>query len=303
MNLQHKWIAVILFALAPACASERVPPKSLLDARADFIRTRDGLASQLDPTDVHEADLALQRAETALRDDPDDPTTVDLAIVADRRALIAEAQAATIQAQQEAAAGQAAARGVIAQRSYRAQRASSARRSGPGPDPRCSSQQQQANGRGAQQKLQDMEAKLKDARDTIAKIASVKDDNRGMVITLPGEVLFKTGKFDLKPAAMAKLDQIAEALKGKEQPIVGLRLHRQRRRARHQHVPFAEPCHGRARLPRQQGAPAGSRHGRGQGPDRSGRRQHLDRGPRPEPPRRAGRPAPALASIDRHSPP
>jgi outer membrane protein OmpA-like peptidoglycan-associated protein len=64
-----------------------------------------------------------------------------------------------------------------------------------------------------------MEAKLKDARATIAKIASVKDDDRGMVITLPGEVLFKTGKHDLKPGAMAKLDQIAEALKAKEQPI------------------------------------------------------------------------------------
>ena len=41
-----------------------------------------------------------------------------------------------------------------------------------------------------------------------------------MVITLRGEVLFKTGKWDLKAGAMAKLDQIAEALRGKEQPIV-----------------------------------------------------------------------------------
>ncbi len=65
-----------------------------------------------------------------------------------------------------------------------------------------------------------MEAKLKDARETIAKIASVKDDDRGMVITLQGEVLFKTGKWDLKPGAMAKLDEIADALRGKEQPMV-----------------------------------------------------------------------------------
>ena len=48
----------------------------------------------------------------------------------------------------------------------------------------------------------------------------MKDDDRGMVVTLQSEVLFKTGKYELKPAAMAKLDQIAEALKGKEQPIV-----------------------------------------------------------------------------------
>jgi len=69
-------------------------------------------------------------------------------------------------------------------------------------------------------KLADLEAKLKDARDTIAKIAAVKDDDRGMVITLQGEVLFPTGKWELKAGAMAKLDQIADALRGKEQPMV-----------------------------------------------------------------------------------
>jgi outer membrane protein OmpA-like peptidoglycan-associated protein len=40
-----------------------------------------------------------------------------------------------------------------------------------------------------------------------------------MVITLQGELLFKTGQWDLKPAAMAKLDEIAQALKGDEQTI------------------------------------------------------------------------------------
>jgi outer membrane protein OmpA-like peptidoglycan-associated protein len=81
-------------------------------------------------------------------------------------------------------------------------------------------QQQQASSAAQAAQLADMQTKLKDARDTIAKIASVKDDDRGMVITLQGEVLFQTGKYNLKGGAMAKLDQIAEALKGKEQPIV-----------------------------------------------------------------------------------
>jgi len=81
-------------------------------------------------------------------------------------------------------------------------------------------QAEQAEAAANRAKLADLETKLKDARDTITKIASVKDDDRGMVITLQGEVLFKTGKWDLKAGAMAKLDQIAEALRGKEQPIV-----------------------------------------------------------------------------------
>jgi outer membrane protein OmpA-like peptidoglycan-associated protein len=218
MNLQHKWIAIILVALAPACASERVPPKALLDARADFIRTREGLASQLDPTDVHEADIALQRAEDAWRKNPDDASSTDLAIVADRRALLAPAEAEAISARQEAAAAQAQleANRAAQLRSAESQLGTTQQALG---QTEMQLQNQQANAAAQQQKLQDMEAKLKDARDTIAKIASVKDDNRGMVITLSGEVLFPTGKFDLKPAAMAKLDQIAQALKGKEQPV------------------------------------------------------------------------------------
>ncbi len=218
MNLQHKWIAIILVALAPACASERVPTKALLDARADFIRSRDGLASQLDPTDVHEADLALQRAEDAWRKDPDNPSSTDLAIVADRRALIAQAEAEAIQAKQEAAAAQAQleANRAAQLRSAESQLGTTQQVLG---QTEMQLQNQQASAAAQQRKLQDMEAKLKDARDTISKIASVKDDNRGMVITLPGEVLFRTGKFDLKPAAMAKLDEIAQALKGKEQPV------------------------------------------------------------------------------------
>jgi outer membrane protein OmpA-like peptidoglycan-associated protein len=194
------------------CAGERVPPKALLDARADYTRTHDGLAMQLDPTDVHEADLALQRAEQAWRDAPDDPSTVDLAVIADRKSLIAQAEAAAIKARQDDARSRAA-----RLQTTESQLNKTAQALG---QTQMQLQQEEANAAVQQQKLSDLEAKLKDARDTIAKIASVKDDERGMVITLQGEVLFKTGKFDLKPAAMAKLDQIADALKGKEQPIV-----------------------------------------------------------------------------------
>ncbi|HEY6464325.1 MAG TPA: OmpA family protein, partial [Polyangiaceae bacterium] len=80
-------------------------------------------------------------------------------------------------------------------------------------------EQEQATADAQRVKMQELATNLKDARDSIAKIASVKDDDRGMVITLQGEVLFRTGKYDLKPGAMAKLDEIADALKGKEQPI------------------------------------------------------------------------------------
>jgi len=214
MNRNHA-VSILLpvtLACTSACAGQRVPPKELVDARADFMRARDGIASQLDPTDVHEADIALQRAEQAWLASPDDPSTVDIAIAADRKALIAQAEAHAIEAQQDAKAATAQLQAM------RASQLQSARSQ--------LDQSQQALGatqmqlQQQQETVQQLETKLKDARATIAKIASVKDDERGMVITLSGEVLFKTGKYDLKPGAMAKLDQIAEALKGKEQPIV-----------------------------------------------------------------------------------
>ena len=203
--------ALLLLLLAVGCAAQ-IELAALTEAREEFGRAKTGIAMQLDPTDVHEADVALQKAETAFRDEPNEATTNDLAIIADRRALIAEAQAASIQAQQDAltakqqgvaltAAQLQTARGQLGQTQMQLQ-------------------QQQAASAAQAQLLQDLQGKLKDARDTIAKIAAVKDDDRGMVITLQGEVLFKTGKWDLKAGAMAKLDEIAGALKGKEQPIV-----------------------------------------------------------------------------------
>jgi outer membrane protein OmpA-like peptidoglycan-associated protein len=204
-----------------ACGGERIPPKALVDAREEFQRAKTGIAIQLDPTDVHEADLALQRANHAWDDEPDDPNTIDLAIVAQRKAQIAEAEARTLKAQHDAEATKRAleelmsaqlqsARGQLNQTKQQLNQTQSALEA----EQRAAAEQKKL--------LDDLERKLKDARDTIAKIAAVKDDERGMVITLQGEVLFSTGKWDLKAGAMAKLDQIAEALRGKEQPMVVL---------------------------------------------------------------------------------
>ena len=209
----------LLLLAGAGCASQQMPPPALTEAREEFLRAKNGIAMQLDPTDVHEADVALQRAESAFRDEPDEATTTDLALIADRRALIAETQAASIHAQQEAQAAKQQGNALTAAQLQDARGQLGQTRQVLGLTQMQLQQQQVASAAQAQQMV-DLQAKLKDARDTIAKIASVKDDDRGMVITLQGEVLFKTAKWDLKAGAMAKLDQIANALKGKEQPIV-----------------------------------------------------------------------------------
>lgn len=190
-----------------ACSSERMPPKTLVDAQNELARAKGGIAMQLDPTDVHEAELALQKAEHAWSEDPDEPNTTDLAIIAQRKAQIAQAEAAAMKGQQDAANAKKEQEALMASQLVATRGAL---------DKTKQTLERQSAEKAA------LEMKLREAHDTIAKIAAVKDDDRGMVITLQGEVLFKTGKWDLKAAAMAKLDQIAEALRGKEQPMVVL---------------------------------------------------------------------------------
>ncbi len=228
MNSRHLIIGVVPFALVGslACGGTRPPPQTLLDARRELANAKGGIAAQLDPTDVHEAELALQKAESAWSNQPDDPNTNDVIVIAQRKAQIAQAEAASLKAQQDTEVAKRdlqdalssqlkSARGQLDQTKRNLDQTNQTLN-----QTQTALQQQQAAAAAQAQKLAELEAKLKDARDTIAKIAAVKDDDRGMVITLSGEVLFKTGKWDLKAGAMAKLDQIAEALRGKEQPIV-----------------------------------------------------------------------------------
>jgi outer membrane protein OmpA-like peptidoglycan-associated protein len=227
MVMKRSRVAVVLGPLAligfgagvGACGGERLPPKALVDARSEYQTAKGGVAIQLDPTDVHEADLALQRAEQAWNDEPDDPNTIDLAVIAMRKAQIAEAQAAALKSSQDAEAAKRELMNVTATQLQAARGQLDQTKQALNKTQEQLQSEQQLSAAQKQQ-LADMEAKLKDARDTIAKIAAVKDDDRGMVITLQGEVLFKTGKWELKAGAMAKLDQIADALRGKEQPIV-----------------------------------------------------------------------------------
>jgi outer membrane protein OmpA-like peptidoglycan-associated protein len=217
---RQRAITIVLVSVAlAACGGERIPPKQLVDARSEFQHAKTGLAMQLDPTDVHVADLALQQAEQAWNNEPDDPNTLDLAVIAQRKAQIADAEAATIKAQQDSEQADQQLKATVSSQLNQTQQALNKTQQTLN---QTQGELQRKQQEAAEQKkqLQELEAKLKDARDTIAKIAAVKDDDRGMVITLQGEVLFQTGKWELKAGAMAKLDQIGEALRGKEQPMV-----------------------------------------------------------------------------------
>ncbi|MBN1830406.1 MAG: OmpA family protein [Deltaproteobacteria bacterium] len=66
----------------------------------------------------------------------------------------------------------------------------------------------------AKQDLMDSERRNAEARAELARIAAVREDERGLVVTLSGGVLFRSAESILMPAAQVKLDQVAKALLG-----------------------------------------------------------------------------------------
>jgi outer membrane protein OmpA-like peptidoglycan-associated protein len=63
----------------------------------------------------------------------------------------------------------------------------------------------------------DAEKKAAAAMASLAEIAKIKEEQRGMVITLDGSVLFTTGRSDLLPIAQQKLSQVAQVLQEQDE--------------------------------------------------------------------------------------
>jgi outer membrane protein OmpA-like peptidoglycan-associated protein len=73
-------------------------------------------------------------------------------------------------------------------------------------------QRQQAAILQGNQDLRDSEKRTADAVASLASLASLKEEERGLVLTLSGSVLFQSSKATLMAPAQVKLDQVATAL-------------------------------------------------------------------------------------------
>ncbi len=193
---------VAFAALAAACASE--PPTELKTAHSVFTRVSQGQASQLVPTDVHIAQEQLVAADRSFEQSGDSEATRDLAYSAQRKAELAEVKAQTA-AEEQAQAAAKAQLGALKDQQVKLTSAelSTARSqlATQGQALALSEQERAAAERRAQQAAADL-----------ARIASVKQEARGMVITLSGGVLFASAKWDLLPQAQAKLSDVANVL-------------------------------------------------------------------------------------------
>jgi outer membrane protein OmpA-like peptidoglycan-associated protein len=202
-------LIVICAGAAISCAA--TVPMELVDAREAYRRASFGTAGQAAPAELHVANQALAEAEQSFKKDPHSYRTLDLAYVAQRKAQIAEATASiAIQNKKEADAkndfettqGKVVAKTKQALNQTRTALAAS-ERSGEATAQQLSTEQ--IARAAAEQRAADSQAAL-------AKLAAVKDEPRGMVITLSGSVLFASNRAVLLPEARARLDQVAEVL-------------------------------------------------------------------------------------------
>ena len=203
-------LALGLQAALAGC-SAAMPPQELVDARRAYDHARTGQAKDLVPAEVLAAQQALDRAERAFESDPASPTTRDLAYLAQRRAEIAEARAVVAAANRD----EASARQDVTQlRTWEAQRAkallSETRAEAAAQRTVLQAQQEQLT--AEQRARREADRRAAAAMASLERIAAVKEEARGVVITLNGAVLFATGQATLLPIAEERLRQVAEAL-------------------------------------------------------------------------------------------
>lgn len=202
----------LLLAIAgtTGCASAIAPPE-LVSARTVYDRATKGPAATLNPTDLHTAKESLDAAEASFEKEGDTQVTRDLGYTAERRTETAESKARAMQATSEKEQ-------VIAQ--MHATTAAQAKMTAAElarANQQLASKDQALQAQGNQlqtevQRRQEAEKRAAQAAADLAKLASVKQETRGMVITLSGAVLFTSGKSELLPAAQVKLNDVAKAL-------------------------------------------------------------------------------------------
>lgn len=230
--------AIAAFSAIVAGCGAAPPPKELRDARETYARAKRGPAAELAPAELDTAKKALGRAELAYDDGPSDKEVRDLGYIADRKSLLAEAAAEMRQAEAEKLAAEAKFKEVSEQELARARDQIKAEKDRLEAERKAREAAEAARlaaekGRDAAEQARlaaekaraDAERQLQSALASLKDMAAIREEQRGMVITLNGAVVFVTGKSELLPIAREKLSQVAKALKDQGQPPLRVEGH------------------------------------------------------------------------------
>jgi outer membrane protein OmpA-like peptidoglycan-associated protein len=223
MNMKLLCPLTLLTAFGCATAG---PTPELIDARRAYDDARASDAATYSPDKLLTAKQALERAESAHADDAGSFKERSLAYVAQRKAQYASLYGTyekdrreQTEAEQAYRAKQDELRRSAQQQATEAQKSlaatwdnlSNARREIAAQQSQI--QKSQAELDAEKQARAKAEQSAAAAMASLNKIAQVKEEQRGVVITLDGQVLFVTGKAELLPIAKDRLNQVAKSLK------------------------------------------------------------------------------------------
>jgi len=195
--------------VAAACSS--ATPPNLVDARAAYERASHGPAARLTPAQLHVAQTSLADAERTYEAEGDSENTRDRAYVAQRKAELAETQASIVASNRNTQAAERRVAAANAKMQMAARVDLNATKNELAGEKSTVANQTVALA-SEKQRRQEAEQRAAEAMAALTKIASVKQEARGTVITLSGSVFFLSGKAELLPGAQTKLDQVAIAL-------------------------------------------------------------------------------------------
>jgi outer membrane protein OmpA-like peptidoglycan-associated protein len=222
MKLLSPCIVSISVLIATGCGAS-APTPELVDARRAYDQARSSEAATYSPDKLLSAKQALDRAEAANQNSAGLFEENSLAYIAKRRAELAtvygtyekerrdlEQAKVDYSKRQEQLRHAADAQTDAANRSLEKTTDSLVAARKEVATEKADSQVKLASEKDARAKAEQTAAA---ALASLAKIAQVKEEARGVVITLDGSVLFVTGKAELLPIARTKLDEVAKALK------------------------------------------------------------------------------------------
>lgn len=197
-------------ALAIACGvwliacGAAVAPQELHNARHAYTQATQGPAAQLAPAQLDTARQGLERANMAFGSGADESVVRDLAYIAEREVAIAVSAAALEQANRNIARYQKEQDDLRRQQQRETQS-----------ELERTKQELEAQKRAV---ASEREARLAAERsaaaalDRLEAIARVKQEARGLVITLTGAELFAASEHSLLPLAKEKLREVARVL-------------------------------------------------------------------------------------------
>jgi len=203
------WVAACAVA-ASACGAS-VAPEELITAREALARAQQSPAGQLAPVQVEEARQAVSDADAAFEGGDDDQLIKDKAYIAQRKAEIAIATGNMEQAKRQLDEVARQSRDFREELLTKTEKQLEAERR-----EKEKSKEAVAKTKAELEKERSarlaIEKKLSAALRSLDEVAQVKEETRGVVITLSGSVLFATGKYQLLPIAKQRLDEVAKAL-------------------------------------------------------------------------------------------